>query len=350
MDKKKDKKGQAKFGCELCDYFTSHKTKYEKHLVTMKHERIILDTKKGQKGEEKVEIQYICESCDYFTSHKTKYERHILTAKHKRTKKDQKETKKDQKGQLGESKNICVCGNSYVFQSGLIKHRKKCNFLNKDNLLLKCIESNAALQKTNEVVASATNALVDTSKIIHNIYDCLQARPMHIQNIQTQKIQNIQSQKIQKIDKNFNIQVFLNEDCKNAISISSFIDSIKPTLEDLENVGEKGYVKGISNIILSKLKEFDVYTRPIHNVKKQIYLKEKDWETDNKKVAKFVKNVAIKNMGNMSEWRKKYPDHDNLESPKNMQYLKLVQECIGGEDENKNTDKIIQNISKEIIV
>ena len=350
MDTKKDKKGQAKFGCDLCDFYTCHKSKYEKHLNTVKHGRILLDTKKGPKGEEKDKPQYICECCDYSTSHKTKYETHLLTAKHKKTKKDEKKTKKDQKGQLEELKNICVCGNAYVFRSGLYKHKKKCTFSNNETKMAE------TLQKTNEFISRATTVLEGTNSVMINALQIQNAE--NVQNIlprtkiQTQKIknQNIQNnfQNIQK--NNFNIQIFLKEECKNAISISSFIDSIKPTLEDLETVGEKGYVKGITSIILSKLKELDVYTRPIHCNLRDIYLKEKEWESDNKKVATFVKNVAIKNMGNMSEWRKKYPEHENLKSVKNTRYLKLVQECIGGEDEPKNTDKIIQNISKEIRV
>lgn len=342
MDTKTDKKGQSKFGCELCDYYTCHKSKYEKHLVTMKHTRIHLDTKKGQKEEEKGEPQYVCECCHYSTSHKTKYETHLLTAKHKRAKKDEKRTKRDQKGQLGELKNICICGNAYVFPSGLYKHKKKCNFINFAE----------TLQKNNEIISRATTVLEGTNQVMTN---ALQVQTVqNVQNIRNSetKIQKIKTQNnFQKnIQNNFNIQIFLKEECKNAISISSFIDSIKPTLEDLENVGEKGYVKGITSIILTKLKELDIYTRPIHCNLREIYLKEKEWESDDKKVARFVKNVAIKNMGNISEWRKKYPEHENLKSVKNTKYLKLVQECIGGEDEIRNTDKIIQNISKEIRV
>lgn len=341
MDTKKEKKGEAKFGCDLCHFYTCDKTKYEKHLATLKHQRIHLDTKKGQKGEEKDEPNYVCECCDYVTCDKTKYERHLLTPKHEKTKKEKKRREKERKGELEELKNICVCGNAYVFPSGLYKHRKKCNFSNKENLMAE------TLQKTNEFICRATTVLEGTNQAMTN---ALQVQ--NVQNvdsgtkIQTLKIKNQKIQNnFQNIQKNFNIQIFLKEECKNAISISSFIDSIKPTLEDLERVGEKGYVKGITSIILSKLKELDVYTRPIHCNLRDIYLKEKEWESDNKKVAKFVKNVAIKNMGNMSEWRKKYPDHENLKSVKNTKYLKLVQECIGGEDD---TDKIIRNISKEI--
>lgn len=349
MDTKKEKKGEAKFVCELCDYLTCDKTKYEKHLNTVKHGRILLDTKKGQKGEEKGETQYVCECCDYFTCDKTKYDRHLLTAKHEKTKKEKKGSKKERKGDLEELKNICVCGNAYVFRSGLYKHKKKCTFSNKETMFAE------TLQKTNEFISRATTVLEGTNSVMSNALQVQNVK--NDQNIlsgtkiQIQKIKNNFQNNFQNFQKNnFNIQLFLNEECKNAISISSFIDSIKPTLEDLENVGEKGYVKGITSIILSKLKELDVYTRPIHCNLREIYMKEKEWESDNKKVAKFVKNVAIKNMGNMIEWRKKYPEHENIKSVKNTKYLKLVQECIGGEDEYKNTDKIIQNISKEIRV
>lgn len=342
MDTKKEKKGEAKFACKLCDYYTSHKTKYEKHLMTVKHGRIHLDTKKGEKGEEKDCPDYVCKCCDYITCDKTKYERHLLTAKHKRDQKGEKGTKKDQKGQLEELRNICVCGNAYVFHSGLYKHKKKCNF----------IHFAETLQKTNEFISHATTVLERTNIVMTN---ALQVQG--VQNVQKNQnsgakiTQNNFQNNFKTFQKNnFNIQIFLKEECQNAISISSFIDSIKPTLEDLENVGEKGYVKGITSIILTKLKELDVYTRPIHCNLREVYLKEKDWETDSRKVAKFVKNVAIKNMGNMSEWRKKYPEHENIKSVNNTKYLKLVQECIGGEDEPKNTDKIIQNISKEIRV
>jgi hypothetical protein len=142
MDTKKEKKGEAKFGCDLCDFYTSHKSKYETHFATLKHQRIHLDTKKGQKGEEKDELSYVCECCDYVTCDKTKYERHLLTPKHEKTKKGEE---KDQKRQLEELKNICVCGNAYVFPSGLYKHRKKCNFSNKENLMAETLQKTTNL-------------------------------------------------------------------------------------------------------------------------------------------------------------------------------------------------------------
>lgn len=334
MDTKKGEKGEATFCCILCDYHTSHKSKYEKHLATMKHARILLDTKKGEKGEEKGQAQYFCKTCDYSTSDKTKYERHNLTAKHKKGQKGEKRDQKDQKGQLEELKNICVCGNAYVFSSGLYKHKKVCKIIQKDLMVVK------TLQKTNEFILNATSVMTNANTFSQN---------EKVKNIQISKTKIRNQNNFQnKIQNNFDIKIFLNEECKNAISITSFIDSIKPTLEDLENVGEKGYVKGITSIILSKLKELDVYTRPIHYNLRDIYLKEKEWESDNKKVATFVKKVAMKNMINMTEWKKKYPEHENLTSAKNTKYLKLVQECIGGEDESKNTDKIIRNIKKEI--
>jgi hypothetical protein len=151
----------------------------------------------------------------------------------------------------------------------------------------------------------------------------------------------------------FNIQIFLNEKCKDAISLTDFVESIQPSLTDLENVGRLGYVEGISSIILSKLKMLDVYSRPIHcsDLKREtLYVKDGVWEKDVKKVNKMVKTVARKNMTNIKEWKTKYPKHDDIKSNENTSYLKLVKECIGGENEPVNTNRIIKNISKDILI
>jgi hypothetical protein len=267
------------------------------------------DNKKGEKRREK----YCCDLCDYFTSDKTKYNLHLLTIKHKNTLED---NKKERKGELLKKSFVCHCGNSYVFQSGLTKHKKKCASLGELQLASQCIQETRKLIEENRSLLKEINDLKNQSQTTIN----------QTFNKQT-------------------INVFLNEKCKNAMSISSFIETINPTLEDLEYVGEKGYVKGLSSIILTKLRELDIYTRPIHNLKKEIYIKEQDWENDHGKVVKFVKNVAMKNMKNISVWKLKNPDHENIKSGKNSQFLKIIKECNG---EEEKTHKIIQNISKEI--
>ena len=270
MDNKKDQKKTHNYGCELCHFYTSHKTKFTKHCQTIKHKLSLEDNK-------------------WIT---------------KKTKKDHTETEK----------YACDCGKSYVFQSGLIKHKKKCILENDDK-----ININHLISQNAELI-----------EIIKQ-----NAQPVQIQNIQ-----NIQNQ-------TFNIQIFLNEKCKDAISLTDFIDSIQPSLTDLEKVGRLGYVQGISSIILTKLNMLDIYHRPIHcsDLKREtLYVKDRVWEKDDKKVDKMVKTVVRKNMININEWKTHHPKYDDIKSNENTEYLKLLKECVG------DTTRVIKHISKDILI
>jgi hypothetical protein len=153
--------------------------------------------------------------------------------------------------------------------------------------------------------------------------------------------------------------MFLNETCKNAMNISDFANSIQLQLSDLEDVGELGYVNGISNIIIKNLKELDITERPIHctDGKREIlYIKDHDiWEKENEqkdKMVKFVKNVANKNIKMLNEFKNNYPDCIRCESKISDHYNKLVMEAMGGSGNNydEKHEKIIKKISKEVII
>jgi hypothetical protein len=122
----------------------------------------------------------------------------------------------------------------------------------------------------------------------------------------------------------------LNEQCKDALNIGEFVDSIKLQLTDLENTGRTGYVEGISKILIKNLNELDVIKRPIHcsDLKREVlYIKDNDeWtkETDDKPVLKnAIKQVANKNIKQISEWTNLYPDCKKSDSKKNNQYLNI---------------------------
>jgi len=171
---------------------------------------------------------------------------------------------------------------------------------------------------------------------------------------------NIYSNNINSNNKTFNLQVFLHETCKHAMNITDFVSSIKPTLEDLENVGRVGYVEGISNIIINKLSNMEVSERPIHcsDLKREVlYIKtENEWnkETEEKPILlKAIKEVANKNMQNILEWQKKYPGCTNSDSRKNDLYLNIVSNSMCGstkEDITKNFNKIISKVSKKVSI
>ena len=152
-------------------------------------------------------------------------------------------------------------------------------------------------------------------------------------------------------NKAFNLNFFLNETCKNAMNITDFVDSIKLQLNDLMEVGELGYVEGISKIIVKNLNNLDETERPVHCTDKKretMYVKDQgEWnkEDDNKtNLRKAITKVADKNIRLLPQFREKYPEYKNAYSKVSDKYDKMVVEVMTV-DQDKN-EKIIKNISK----
>jgi hypothetical protein len=160
-------------------------------------------------------------------------------------------------------------------------------------------------------------------------------------------------------NKTFNLHVFLNETCKDAMNIMDFVDSIKISLSDIESIGELGYVNGMSKLIIKHLNALDENMRPVHcNDLKRSSLFVKDanvWTKEddtNNKLKNAIRYIAHKNICALPEWRKKYPDCIYSESKKSDQYNHIVIEAMGGSGDNddEKADKIISKIAKTITI
>jgi len=169
----------------------------------------------------------------------------------------------------------------------------------------------------------------------------------------------INNNNINSNNKTFNLQVFLNETCKDAMNISDFVESIKLQLCDLENVGKVGYIEGISNIIIKNLETLEVEKRPVHctDQKREVmYVKEDNvWEKEdeaNKKLRKAIRMIAHKNICMFKAFREKYPDCEEYDSKKNSQYNTIVYEAMGGKGDNdyEKDTKIIKKIAKQVTI
>ncbi len=152
-------------------------------------------------------------------------------------------------------------------------------------------------------------------------------------------------------NKAFNLNFFLNETCKNAMNITDFVDSIKLQLTDFTNMGEVGFVEGISNIIVKNLNLLDETVRPIHctdQKRETFYLKDKNiWEKDDdekKKMKQMIKSIAYKNEKLIKTYKETYPDYNDSESKRSDQYSKIMIEAMDCKEESR--EKIIKNISK----
>ena len=297
-----------------------------------------------------------CKKCDFNCCKQSDYNRHIKTIKHihgmNGNKKDTMETKNT-------SLCICNCGKEYSSRAGLWKHKKKCtketnekiyNFndiiLNKE-LILTILKQNQDILKEN---SELKHIMIDTQN--------------HMMDTQNQMLKVIENgthhtTNNNSHNKSFNLNVFLNETCKNAMNMTAFIDSIQLQLSDLEKVGELGYVEGISNIILKNLNALDITLRPIHCTDKKretMYIKDEDkWEKEDEKkikLHKMVRKVANKNIDLISDFKELYPDWRKSTSKVSDQFNKIIIESMGGPGDNEyeNEDKVIKKVAKEVFI
>jgi hypothetical protein len=283
-----------------------------------------------------------CNLCDFKCSKKSNWIQHIQTKKH---------LYRVDGNDFGNEKKclICkICEKEYSTSSGLWKHMKgKCSKIQDHNSHI--------VKHNNSHLAENNSHTVNENLIIELLKQNQELQKSLIELSKEKLIINTQNSN----NKTFNLNVFLNETCKNAMNISDFADTIKLQLSDLESVGELGYVNGISNIIIKHLKELDITQRPIHctDAKREtLYIKDQNkWEKEGEKrelILKFVSNVANKNIRMLSEFKKKYPDCCKYESKYSDYYSKLIIEAMGGSggtDAEKH-EKIIRKICKEVTV
>jgi hypothetical protein len=298
--------------------------------------------------------KFVCDNCYFITSRKSQYDRHLSTRKHKNMCKILSNVdnmnQKVSNIQI-EIKHKCVCGKYFSHRQSLYVHRKKCNILNgvedikKDQpitkeLVLQLIQQN---QKLQEMLHEQHNKIYDIGKE----YKCITNN-------------NTTSNVVNSNNNQFNLNFFLNEQCKDALNLEDFVDSLNVQIKDLEYTATKGYAEGISNIFINALSDLNVHKRPIHcsDSKREIlYIKDNgEWQKedeDKTKLTKAIKNIGNKNMKQISEWQKSYPEYNDPSSKQNDKYMKMLCNAMSGstkEEAEKNYDKIIRNIAKEVVI
>ena len=312
--------------------------------------------------EQKTSKIFTCYFCDYNTCRKLNYERHILTEKHKKLVLEPKiysmEPKIEQFEQI-EHKQVfkCICGKEYAYSRGLSKHKKKCSYQP---------EQNITYNKQDEFKA-LTNLVLEVVKQNKELITLNNEAQKHNQELTNKIVEmcgttnnnTLINNHSNNNNKTFNLNVFLNETCKDAMNINDFVDSLQLQLSDLEEVGKLGFVDGISNIIVKNLKALDVHKRPVHCADKKrevIYIKDENkWEKENEqkqKLRKAIKRVAFKNEKLLPKYKELHPGCNYSESKYSDHYSKLVIEALGGSGDNdiEKQDKIIRNIAKEIVI
>jgi hypothetical protein len=287
---------------------------------------------------QKVAEKFNCESCEYLCCKKSDMNKHILTRKHQNRINRIELIKK-----VATTKYVCSqCNKEYTARNSLWYHQKKCTTKNET------IEMNVPTNTNDPLIIQllARNTELMEMLIAQN-KEIQKAPPTSTTINQTTNNNNNQR---------FNINVFLNETCKDAINFSDFVKNIQISYEDLENNAQLGFVNGISKIFLDNLKQLDVNERPIHctDVKREtMYIKdENEWtkQSDDDKLQKAIQTVSYRSMGKLAEWKQENPDYKDANSEFSQKCIDIQRQTLAGSDRGVYYPKVIHALAREVVV
>ena len=265
---------------------------------------------------------------------------------------------------------ICdICGKEYKNRTGLWKHKKTCKEVLKNEL--------REPEKVVEEGVPDISKMITPDMIMTLLTQNQEFKELIVE--QHQEMTKLQNKLLEREDKllevakegktinnncmnnsnnKFNLNFFLNEQCKNAMNIKDFVNNMVLTVEDLKNTGDLGYIDGITKIFTDKLKEIDTYDRPMHctDLKREtLYIKENnEWDKDGdkEKMKKAIECVANKNLNNLGIWKEENPGHEVMDSKEDKEFVQIMTNSLGGmgSDREKNKQRIMKNVLKEVIV
>ena len=291
-----------------------------------------------------------CEHCDFKCSKQSNWSTHLLTRKH------QNRMKLNEKNEVTAAPSfVCKkCDKSYKARNSLWYHENKCSLkpvvaekINAD-LIERILDDRQRILDDN---AELRNFIMEQSKMTtETVNKALElCKPINNNNNTTINQTNNNNQR-------FNINLFLNEQCKDAINFSDFVKNIQISYEDLENNAQLGFVNGISKIFLDNLKQLDVTERPIHctDVKREtMYIKDENtWtkQPDDDKLQKAIQTVSYRSMGKLAEWKQENPDYKDCNSEFSQKCLDIQRQTLAGSERGVYYPKVIHALARETIV
>jgi hypothetical protein len=340
-----------KYATQLNDYASEstntsiNDPTHEKKVSQVETKKYQMETKKYQR--------FFCEKCKYSTTINSNYEKHKNTKKHL-----------DNVGLDHNSiKCECSCGRMFANRSGLWKHKQKC-MANIETSKTENGETNET-KVTSDLFLQAMNRTNELQEAFLEQNRELQNKLLEKENYiieQNNKLLELSNKPTYNTINNnqFNMNVYLNETCKDAMNIVDFVNSLKLTIEDFETTGRLGFVEGISRIFIKELKNMEIEKLPIHctDLKREtLYIKDNDkWEKENDEKRRFkwaINKVAQLNLNQIQNWQLAYPESIVNNTPANEKFTELALVALGGrgeEQENKFREKIMKNVLKEVVL
>jgi hypothetical protein len=329
-----------KFYCDKCDYTCYKKSNWDKHIETLKHS-----------GERKVSKKLaICDLCDYTCCKQSLMDKHKMTNKHKLkviemssstipAANEPKLLLSSENGNISKFPNLLPTDYMSVISQLLNQNNELKNFIIEQATEHKNFVIEQANEHKKETVEIVNKVIEQTNKVIENV------KPTN--NTINGNVNNNQK---------FNINLFLNEQCKDAMNFSDFIKNIEVSREDLENNAQLGFVNGVSKILIESLKQLDRTERPIHctDLKREtMYIKDEDkWskEEDSSKLNKAIQEVTRKSMGTLMNWKEENPDYKDRDSEFSNRCIVIQQQSMAAHNRDTYYPKVIKAVAKEVVI
>ena len=330
ITQKKEKIIEYKYLCDKCDFKNNNKELYNKHIK--EHKMFKMPDNLGTKSAN----NYICELCNFNTCKKSDYNRHLLTLKHKNL------TNPDKKN---EKSYLCNCGKIYKHRQTLYAHKKSCNY----ELIHSDISNNLQCQiiENNEDNLDYKAMFLEMVKKNNEFHDIMKKQQEQISEL-IPKVGNNNNNTNKTINNNqkLNLNVFLNEKCKDAISMKDFVKNIEISLKNLLTTKEKGIGIGINEIINENMNKLSLYERPIHCTDKKretLYVKNDSWEKDTEKThtTTLLKGLQSQQIKNMHKWKEENPNYNEDDELKH-EYTLLINKCT--KPLNDHEKKLFKNL------
>jgi len=286
--------------------------------------------------------KFACSCCDYTTSRKSNFDKHLSTSKH--ASQSAPTTLATPQATTQPTFSCEKCGKCYFNRTGLWRHNKKGCYFSQPIEDIQTVQNlSSVLDKDMMIMFFKQN-----QEFQKQLFDMMKENLGTINNHSNNTTTN---------NTKFNLNLFLNETCKDAMNLSEFVDTLQITVDDLENVGKLGYAEGISRIITNGLKAIDINRRPIHcsDLKREVvYVKNANvWEKEGDQLRKAIKFITNRNIKLIPKWKEANPGHHLYHNKRNDDYLKIMYESMGPTDEaeeKKYFGKIISNLAKETVI
>ena len=287
-------------------------------------------------------MNFYCKCCDFGTGKRSEYNRHLLTAKHKMVSNGIKKTPKN-------DPYICECGKEYMNSSGLSRHKRKCDYdpnivdedTKEDNVDYKKMCMTLINEKNSKIMMLIKQKDSEIMTLVKQNSEIMKTISEIAPLIGNNNNNNIN---------NFNINIFLNEKCKDAISMDKFIQGIEISMKNLLTTKDKGLAEGISNIFIENMNKLSLHERPLHctdTKRETLYIKNEQWEkdNDNKQIKEKMRDVAQKQVRSLNKWTGEHPNYMNVSHLQD-EYTKLVQGISDTLDQNE--EKVLKKVCNNV--